>query len=302
MRGRVMVAVLVLAGVLIVGVILQMIGTARARDARVRCLNNFRLLHQVANDLTELRGYAPKVPPKDDTIPGAIPPGTILASAKLPGDRLSWVADGLEVMEQSLQPSEPLGQKLNMSNDRLKGMLSVLRQPTTEWATRLDRAAPWNAGPNAEIGRTRLKILTCPANVPAEVVSQYVGLAGVGADAAELPATAPRAGCVRYDAATPLFRITDGLDTTLLFAEVSADLGPWIRGGPSTVWGYDDAAGAKPPVGFAGQFGGNHPDGSAAVGYAGGAATFVTSRVSPAVFRAMLTVAGGPDEMLPAIE
>lgn len=325
MRGRVMVAVLLLVGVLVVGVIIQMIGTARMRDARLRCLNNFRLLHQVTHDLTEFRGYAPKWARTAD-VPGAIPPGTIFTSAKLPADRLSWVADGLTVMEQSLQPSELLGKKLDMNNDRMKKMLDALRQPTNELAGRLDRAAPWNAGPNAEIGQTRLKIYTCPGNLPADgSLTQYVGLAGVGSDAAELPLFRPfagsdwmttgrlvggryfpiptvsaRAGCFRYDAATPLSVISsrDGLDTTLLFAEVSADLGPWIRGGPSTVRGYDIAAGAKPPVGFAGQFGGNHPQDGATVGYAGGSATFVTSRVSPAVFRMMLTIAGGKDEVL----
>lgn len=281
MRARVSVAVAVLVVLAAVGLFLSWIVARRHDAARVGCLNNMRVHAQAAGDVFDLLGKLPKEL-KNRAIPGAVPAGTVFVPGRPPDQRLSWIAAELGGMSQS-------------------------PQPTTLLAGRLDRAATWDAGPNAEVGRTRLKLFTCPANVPetpaeSPAVTQYVGLSGVGKDAAELPLgvfVSPRAGCFRYDAPTPLDVIhqRDGLDTTLLFAEVSTDLGPWIRGGPSTVRGYED--GAAPPIGFGGQFGGNHPNGVAAVAYASGAAKFLTARISPNVFRAMVTIAGGADEMLP---
>ena len=80
-----------------------------------------------------------------------------------------------------------------------------------------------------------------------------------------------------------------------VFAETNADVGPWIRGGPATVRGLDDAAGAAAFVGAGGQFGGTHPHG-ANFAAADGGVRFVTVRISPPVLAAMVTIAGGPGE------
>jgi len=311
MRARVMVIVLLFVAVVAVGLILQLVVSARQNDARVRCLNNLRLHGQVAEALVALRGQAPPpVVPGD--MPGAVPAGTVFIAGWPAEDRLSWIADALPVMESTLQPRKALATRLQVNERELPRILANSRQPTTALANELDRAAKWDAGTNADIGRQRLKLFTCPANVPDipatdPAVTQYVGLAGVGTDAATLPlepAVSPRAGCFRYDAPTPFSVIHrgDGVDTTLMFAEVSGDLGPWMRGGPATVRGVDDTAGATPPVGFGGQFGGNHPHGITGVAYVGGAAKFITPRIDPAVFRAMVTISGRDTEMLPGGE
>jgi len=333
MRARVMVVVLLSAAVVTVGLILQLVVSARQNDARVRCLNNLRLHGQVAESLVTLRGQAPPpIVPGD--MPGAVPAGTVFVVGRPPEDRLSWIADALPVMEATLQPRKALAARLQVNERELPRILANTRQPTTALADQLDQAAKWDAGTNVDIGRQRLKLFTCPSNVPDipatdPAVTQYVGLAGVGTDAATLPLFQPysgpnwpasgrfvggrffpfptipaRAGCFRYDAPTPFSVIHrgDGVDTTLMFAEVSGDLGPWMRGGPATVRGVDDTAGATPPVGFGGQFGGNHPHGITGVAYVGGAAKFITPRIDPAVFRAMVTISGRDTEMLPGGE
>ena len=139
-----------------------------------------------------------------------------------------------------------------------------------------------------------------PSDQPA--VTCYVAIAGLGPDAATLllPPTGPppaRAGAWRFDAATPFDRITDGLSQTLLIGETSNDLGPWLRGGPSTTRGLDDAPGAKPLIGAGGQFGGYFPNG-ANFALCDGSVRVFTPKTSPAVLFGMATIGGGEKEVI----
>lgn len=84
----------------------------------------------------------------------------------------------------------------------------------------------------------------------------------------------------------------------MLFAEVSSDLGPWLRGGPATIRPFDPTAGAKPPIGAGGQFGGNHPGGGL-FAFADTSVRFLTDRTSPDVLRGLFTIAGGKADPVP---
>ena len=147
----------------------------------------------------------------------------------------------------------------------------------------------------------KVLVLLCPGNPPnidpvQPAPTQYVGIAGLGFDAAAIrfvppnPAS-PRTGCFRYDSPTPFDAITDGLSQTLLFGERSDDLGPWLRGGPSTVRGLDDRPEAKPLTGNGGQFGGNHPNASNWA-MADGSVRSITPRAKPQVLFDLATIAG----------
>ncbi len=128
-----------------------------------------------------------------------------------------------------------------------------------------------------------------PPDAPA--ITCYVGVGGLGANAATLPATAPRAGAFRYDAPTPFEGITDGLSQTLLFGESRNEVGPWLRGGSSTVRALDDADGALPLVGTGGQFGGYFP-GVAHFALCDGGVRAFTNRADPRVLYGLSTIAG----------
>ena len=70
-----------------------------------------------------------------------------------------------------------------------------------------------------------MRYLLCPANPTCNdpllpCVTHYVGVAGVGADAATLPLSDPRAGVFGYDRKTSLRDIKDGHSTTMLLTEV----------------------------------------------------------------------------------
>ena len=69
--------------------------------------------------------------------------------------------------------------------------------------------------------------------VPREVaVTNFVGVAGVGMDAAELPLGNPKAGVFGYDRETKLDDVKDGLDKTIVLLQVPPDFkDPWLAGG-----------------------------------------------------------------------
>lgn len=243
-----------------------------------------------ANHLREIGLFAahhvdPKAVGGDHArFPDEIPAGTIALAAHGPDERLSWFPRVLPGLDQKRQPTEPL-------------------------LARVKQLEPFAAAPNQAAARTRLLTALCPANVPppdpaAPAPTCYVGIAGLGADAARLvlpdpPADAPpRAGCFRYDRPTSFAFITDGLSQTVMFGERSGDLGPWLRGGPATVRGLDNAPGAARLVGAGGQFGGNHATG-ANWGFADGSVRFLTDRTDARVLYGLATIAGKDTDPLP---
>lgn len=201
-----------------------------------------------------------------------VPPGTVVPSGFVPDRRLSWVVPMLPLMDQK-------------------------RQKTAELLPKLDPKLPWDQGGNRDAANARIRVLLCPAAPPEfregePVVTQIVGIAGIGDDAASLPTDSPRAGSFRNDSATPLAAFPDGLSNTLLFGETNRDLGPWIRGGPSTVRGLIEK---DKLIGTGGQFGGIHT-GGAWFGLADGGARFLNERMEPKVLLALATRAGGTNE------
>jgi hypothetical protein len=289
MRLRIGVVVAAFFALLAAGLLVTWIAELRVDSGRATCQNHLRELSLFAIAAAESRpdqkpvfaserekaGRSKLAAKEFDrvrnlNIAPAIPAGTI-PNSSLPHDRrLSWAV--------TLIPS-----------------LDQRRQDTSGLLASIDRAQAWDAASNQAAARTVIRGLLCPEN-PIEAdpaVTQYVGAGGVGADAATLPHTAPTAGCFRYDAPTPLDAIGDGLSQSVLFAEVSANAGPWLRGGPATVRTLDRA---KPAVGPGNQFGGNHA-GGAYFGMADGASRFLTPRTDPAVLAALFTINGGPAEV-----
>ncbi|QEH34622.1 hypothetical protein OJF2_31630 [Aquisphaera giovannonii] len=208
--------------------------------------------------------------------------------------------------------SYPAGTVANdrFPTERRLSWLVAIAAYLDQWRWLLDLDRPWDAdenrvtrgqgtvGPPTAVGR--LHIMTCPAasggreeHMPGW--TWYVGIAGLGPDAPELPVGHPRAGVFGYDRRTKPADITDGLATTLLIAETDVDNGPWTAGGPTTVRGLDPSR--KPYIGPGRPFGGFHP-GSVVVAFADGSVRPLRDTIDPKVFEALSTAAGG--EALPA--
>ena len=203
-----------------------------------------------------------------------VPPATVLPSKFPPSERLSWAVTMLPFLDQK-------------------------RQRTSDLIPLIDPKLVWNEGGNTEAGKTRIKVLLCPAAPPEfrddqPAVTQILGIAGVGENAAALPLDSPMAGSFRYDSPTPLRAFPDGTSNTLLFGETNHELGPWIRGGYSTVRGIVKDI---KPIGSGSQFGGIHA-GGAWFGFADGGVRFLNEGIEPKVLYALATRAGGVEEAI----
>jgi hypothetical protein len=288
MRRRV-VAVAVLLGVALVALLgLTYIQRARAAQALIYSVNNARELSQFAT----LSGTDPARRGRDDfrATPGfmntadklrelgvapEVPAGTVYRADLPPDRRLSWIGPLLPTLDPK----------------RIDGAALFAR---------LDLMRAWDEGPNREVAAVPLAVTVSYAKPPetppgSPAVTQFVGMAGLGADAPTLPPTRPadpRAGCFRYDGPTPFDAVADGLSQTILLGEVSMNLGPWLQGGPATVRPLLTAPGSPPPLGFGGQFGGNHAAG-AILGFADHSVRVFSPRTDPAVLASLCTIDGG---------
>jgi hypothetical protein len=205
----------------------------------------------------------------------AFPAGTV-ANATLPPDgRLSWVVEVLPYLDQE------------------------------NLARRIDRTAGWEAPANAAV-RTRLDVTTCAdwlrESQPGSAdLTPYLGVAGLGADAAALPDGDRRAGVFGHDRRTALADIADGTSNTLVLLESTRDNGPWGHGGPATVRGIDPTD--RPHLGTGRPFGGTHFAENTVFGrgksigcnaaLADGSVRFLSNTIAPDVLEALATVAGG---------
>jgi prepilin-type processing-associated H-X9-DG protein len=273
MRRWVLIGGAVFALFVVVGVVVTF-------SAKVRAASNLKVCQFNLQHVALFAAHHAHPPPDlpQDKLRHEVPAGTVVLMGVPPDERLSWVVAVLPGLDQK-------------------------RTPAAAVLAAIDQSQPWPAEGNQQAARTRLASFLCPGNPPEAVPdqpapTQYVGIAGLGPDAATLALPSPRAGCFRYDAPTPFEAITDGLSQSLLFGERSGDVGPWLRGGPATLRGLDDAPGATLLIAVGGQFGGNHL-GVANWAFADGSVRTLTDRIDPKVLYGLATIAGQKRDPLP---
>jgi prepilin-type processing-associated H-X9-DG protein len=237
------------------------VGEARESARRSQCTNN---LKQIGLGLHNYHSAY-----------DCFPAGTVANPSLPPGRRLSWLTVLTGFIEQIF-------------------FLFDFHEP---WDVPPNRA-PMARGvdtPPAPAGENRL--LQCPssghhskaaANGPG--LTTYVGIAGLGPDAATLPKGDPRCGVFGYDRATATSEITDGTSATMMVVETNTGNGPWTAGGPPTLRAVDPAR--RPYIGRGRPFGGIHP-GGANVLMADGSVRFIKASIDPHVIEAISTIAGG---------
>jgi hypothetical protein len=165
------------------------------------------------------------------TYNGALPCGTIRQPSLTPDERLSWLVALLPFVE---------------------------RQQLYE---QFDRDSGWASEHNQRPSATMVKTFVCPSQpmqTPLEswTFSSYVGIAGVGPDAASLPLEDRRCGVFGHERRITLKDIKDGTSFTLCILETTRDNGPWAAGGRATVRAVDPAQ--QPYVGEGRPFGTVH--------------------------------------------
>jgi hypothetical protein len=162
----------------------------------------------------------------------------------------------------------------------------------------------WDAPENRDYIRIQPVWCLCPSNLTRGAagtpgLTHYVGIAGVGKDAIDLPEGDPGAGFFGRSRTLKLEDLTRGASTTLMVMETMRDNGPWAAPGYATVRGLDSNDPAY--LGPEGQFSSNHrgtttfswtvfPVSNAAFG--DGSVRPISGRISPGVLESLATLAG----------
>jgi prepilin-type processing-associated H-X9-DG protein len=221
------------------------------------CTNNLRQIGQAVNTYS-------------DHHIGHFPPATVPNAALTPDRRLSW--------EAAIVPFLSQGEAAGKKWEKLAGDIAFLEACD----------APANAGPR----QTNVTPYLCPtfvrafsANGPG--LTSYVGIAGVGLDAAGLPLTDPRAGFFGYERVLTRPDISAGISTTMIAVETTRDNGPWLAGGTPTVRGLDPNC--EHYLGLGQPLGGLHRDGVNIL-WADGSVRFLNDRIEPDDFRALARI------------
>jgi hypothetical protein len=228
--GRLRGARLAVAGMVLGGLasLVTVLGVAaivglRMQDysRRAECANHLRLIGVSLNKYADTHG----------TFPAAAS-----APAWLPPDRrLSWMAGVLPLLAE--------GTRANATYQELAG--------------RIDREKAWDDGANAAAAKARVRLFLCPAGVEATPgMTHYVGVAGVGPDAAGRRRDDTLAGVFGYDRGVKREEVTAGVSYTMMVAETAERNGPWLAGGFPTVRGAEP--GVEHYVGAGRPFGGLH--------------------------------------------
>jgi hypothetical protein len=225
------------------------------------CLNNLKVLAFAVDKYREQNK-------------GVYPSGTTPHATLAPEKRLSWVVSVLPYLEQE-HPFK-----------------------------KIDLKAGWDAPQHKEPAAHYLWFVYSPSypvydNRPPWTT--YIGLAGVGADAATLPHKDARCGMFGYDRRIKIEDITDGTSNTLMLLETGADCGPWASGGPATVRGLDPDT--QPYVRENGPFAIDHRDRRtwrltkppifANSAFADGSVRALSAKTSAEVIEKLATIVGG---------
>jgi len=204
-------------------------------------------------------------------------------------EKLAGIFRLLNFSRQQSGQHEPLIDQQHASHHSWIARLvaSSLPGPLPHWE------AEWNAPVNDEFVRRRISAFTNPLipvmsgddHYPA---THFVGVSGVGVDAADLPRQHPRAGIFSASQVTRREDVTDGLSNTILVAGVQSELGSWARPGTASIRSFTREPYVHGPDGF----GTGHPD-QMLVLMADGSVKTLNAQTEAVVVRRMAAMADG---------
>jgi prepilin-type N-terminal cleavage/methylation domain-containing protein/prepilin-type processing-associated H-X9-DG protein len=260
-RGLTLIETLIVIAIIAIVLALPAVRRVREPAARTQCMNNLKQLMLAMHAFADTGKPAPYPATAHPALPAErlFPPGCIGPGTN-PGERLSWMVGLLPYLEQ-----DPLHRQFDLEQGYAGNLHAV---------------------------QTQIPIFICPAPTEAatvDAVTHYVAMSGIGHDAASQPTGAVGNGFMGYDRMTSMATITDGTSNTIALMETRVGLGPWARGGASTLRGFDPADvpwhGDKRP--FGGHSAGMH------AAFADGSVRFLHSSIDAEKLAAAITIAGG---------
>lgn len=191
---------------------------------------------------------------------GHFPAGTVEGTDLEPEERLSFFYTILPYLDQA-------------------ALYNELRESEKE---------PWDSNASSTYTKMVVPTYVHPSDVMfIEGGTSYIGISGVGEDAASLPNGDPKAGIFGNNRKSRMRDITDGTSNTLMTSESSDGDIPWAQGS-RTLKGFSQQPYINGPDGI----GGPSP-GGCNMGLADGSVRFVSENVDPSILEALATKAGG---------
>jgi prepilin-type processing-associated H-X9-DG protein len=250
MRAWVITLVVTVMGLVVVGLGLAAIARVRDEALRIQCQNNLKQIGLTVHSYGDTYNHFPEAAMPNPALP--------------PEKRLSWLVAIMPYLE---------------SNSLF---------------AKLDRDKSWDAEENRFAALTTIRTYQCPADPNRTPVStleptHYIGIAGVGPDAALLPRGDPRAGFFGYERKLTPKDFAGHSSTLLMAVETAQVTGSWTAGGPPTVRGLEPDG--PPYLGANGQFGGTHRRGTNFL-FADASVRMVADSLDRRVFEAMAMLKG----------
>jgi prepilin-type processing-associated H-X9-DG protein len=256
--------IVVVVAILLVGGCLVLVGVLRVREAasQIECENHLKQLGLAVHNYADFYGQFPSATVSEKSLP--------------PERRLSWLVEILPFVEASPRP--PIDKTKPWDAEENRPRWFHCKKGDYEWDSH------WGV----------YRLWLCPSNpnqaAPGTFsLTHYVGIAGLGRDAASRPVDAPGIGFFGYDRTLQHADLKKGSSDTLMVVETRLDNGPWTAGGYPTVRGLDPDG--PPYFGKDGQFGGTHRGGVNTL-FADASVRFLSEDTSPRVFAEMATIAG----------
>jgi uncharacterized protein (DUF2384 family) len=198
-----------------------------------------------------------------------------------PDQRISWMAEVVRYLPQYVD---------EYGNEKERYPLGI--DPSLSWTDKKNMRAARMLVPQflAPKSPEPLWFVPYPKVLLPVGATHYVGVAGIGLDAAE-QVDPKRRGVFSYDKVTQLAEITDGPQNTIAVLQVPPEYKtPWLAGGGSTVRGVPEKDSIRPFV--CTEYQGKR--GTYAL-MANGDVRFVHEDIPDALFQAMVTIAGGEE-------
>lgn len=196
-----------------------------------------------------------------ESVHNHFPQGTVESDDLEPEDRISWGYSVLPYIEQ---------QALYDKIDASKG---------------------WADPANANAVGTAIPALRNPSQPGPRInpsASDYVGMAGVGEDAALLENDDPKAGIFGYNRVTKMRDITDGTSNTIMIMDSSEPNESFLAGGRATIRGFSQSPYLNGPDGI-----GSPHAGIVQAALADGSVRAISIQIDETVLESLATKAGG---------
>jgi hypothetical protein len=232
--------------------------------------------------------------------PSARPDQTLAAKQKSAGPptvagRLTTLGQGIAAYRarQGHFPSAAPGRDGLPPSERLSWLAELVatvllpKRPAPSWTD------SWRSLHNERFVRQQIPELLNPSipkvtGAESYPATHFAGVAGVGADAADLPIDDPRAGIFGNGRSTRMQDIRDGASNTLMVVGVTGELGSWAASGTPTV----RALTREPYVNGPDGIGTGSPDRMLALKADGSVQEF-SAKTDPRILRRMAAMADG---------